>query len=89
MSRATRGSAARRRDGKRPRRPRARRGAGAPVSLGEPVTSGIDLTGTWKLDMTRSEPLDRGPWASPTWPSRAPVHKSVTPSTDRAHGQRT
>jgi hypothetical protein len=28
------------------------------VSLGSPVTSGIDLTGTWKLDMTRSEPLD-------------------------------
>ena len=28
------------------------------MSLGEPVTSGIDLTGTWKLDMTRSEPLD-------------------------------
>ena len=59
MSRATRGSA----------RQAARRQAAeaaapepaappAPVSLGEPVTSGIDLTGTWKLDMTRSEPLD-------------------------------
>ena len=53
MSRATRGSArqAARRQAAEAAAPEPA-AAPAPVSLGEPVTSGIDLTGTWKLDMT-------------------------------------
>ena len=53
MSRATRGSArqAARRQAAEAAAPEPA-AAPPPVSLGEPVTSGIDLTGTWKLDMT-------------------------------------
>ena len=60
MSRATRGSArqAARRQAAEAAAPEPAAAPAPPVSLGEPVTSGIDLTGTWKLDMTRSEPLD-------------------------------
>ena len=60
MSRATRGSArqAARRQAAEAAAPEPAAAPPPPVSLGSPVTSGIDLTGTWKLDMTRSEPLD-------------------------------
>ena len=60
MSRATRGSApgGATASGRGGRAPEPAAAPAPPVSLGSPVTSGIDLTGTWKLDMTRSEPLD-------------------------------
>jgi hypothetical protein len=58
MSRATRGSARQAARRQAPAAPPPPAAPPRPPVSGGPVTRGIDLTGTWKLDMTRSEPLD-------------------------------